>query len=181
MIRTKLIVFCCFLSLIIPASALALQVGDKLPTFIAKDLNGQTVDLNTIVGHKPVMLVIWSTYCGDCKKNLDKINEMVMKYRHKGIEFIGINIGRMDSLIKARAYVKKHKMSYPNIFDQDVELAKKYHLNKAFVLILAAKDGTVVMKLDNVPEFDETTIETLNTYNYLESKKPAADKAEAKK
>jgi len=54
-------------------------------------LPGKTVDLNTIVGNEPIMLVFWSTWCDDCKEKLPEINEMVKKYSDNGLRFIGIN------------------------------------------------------------------------------------------
>ena len=181
MIRMKIVFFCCFVALLAPISALALNVGDKLPTFVGQDLNGKTVDLNTIVGKKPIMLVFWSTWCDDCKEKLPEINEMVKKYSDNGLEFIGINIGMKDTEKKARAYVKEKKMTYPNVFDKTGKLSEKYQLNKVFALIVAAKDGTIMMRFNNIPEFGDETLEILKTYVHPEGKKSVADEGKPKK
>ena len=102
-------------------------------------------------------------------------------YNGKGLEFIGINIGKKDTEKDARTYIKTMKMTYPNVLDKTGELTKKYQVNKAFALIIAAKDGTVVMKFNNIPEFGNETLETLKTHVYPENKKPAADSAKTKK
>ena len=163
MIQKKILLFCCFLVLLMPVSTLAYQVGDPLPTFIGTDLNGKTVDLTKIVGSQPVMLIFWTSWCSDCRKKLPQVNELVMKYRHKGMVFIGINTGNSDTIVKARAYIKKYKMSYPNVFDKTGELTRKYELNKPFALVMANQEGKVVMKFNSVPKFGDETLKSLMT------------------
>ena len=160
-------------------SARGLLVGDQLPPFIATDLNGKTVDLNKIIGRKPIMLVFWSTWCVDCKEKLPKINKLVNRYSDNGLEFIGINIGIRDTEEKAREYVKEQKMTYTNVFDKTGKLKNKYRLHQVFEVIVAAKDGTVVMKYNTVPEFGNETLHTLQTHVYPNSK--AATNVEPKK
>ena len=161
----RMLLFCCLLALIVPASALSqAKMGEKLPAFSGIDLNGNPVDLNTIIGKKPIMLLFWATWCGDCKEKLFEINKLVKKYGKKDMEFIGINIGMNDTEDKARTYIKEQKMTYPNVFDKTGILSEKYQLNKAFALIVASKSGIVMMRLNNLPEFDDDSIEVLNSY-----------------
>ena len=179
MTRMKIIILCCFLVLLAPASAFAVHTGDQLPVFVGKDLNGNTVDLNTIVGNKPVMLVFWAVKSKDCKKKLPEINKLFDKYSEKGLVFIGIDVGKKDTAEQARAFVKENNMAYPNILDKDGELLEKYALNGVFALIAAAKDGTVMMRLKNIPEFDDSTLEVFKTYVGPKNRKTmASDKAE---
>jgi peroxiredoxin len=181
MIQRKLLLFCCFLVLLTPVSVLAYSVGDPMPTFVGTDLNGHPVDLTEIVGKKPVMLIFWTSWCSDCKDKLPEINELVMKYRHKGMVFIGINTGNSDTIVKARAYIKEHKMSYPNVFDKTGELTRKYELNKPFALVMANQDGKVVMKFNSVPKFGDETLKALMTKDDAESNKQAPVKTKAEK
>jgi peroxiredoxin len=168
----KILLFCCLLSLLVPVAAFSqAQIGEPLPAFSGIDLQGNPVDLNKIIGKKPIMLLFWASWCKDCKPKLKEINKLVAKYGEKDIQFIGINIGMKDSKKKARAFIKEYKMTYPNVFDKTGELSEKYQLNKAFALILASKGGTVVMRFNNVPEFGDDTIEALNSFVPMEKKK----------
>jgi len=86
-----------------------------------------------------------------------------------------------DTEKKARAYVKEKKMTYPNVFDKKGKLSEKYQLNKVFALIVAAKDGIIMMRFNNIPEFGDETLEVLKTYVHPEGKKPVADEGKLKK
>ena len=178
--RKQIIAFCCLLTLLIPMSAFSSMVGQQLPSFTGKDMNGKTVDLDKIIGNKPIMLVFWASWCSDCKEKVQAVNEFVKKYGEKDIEFIGINVGMNDTEEKARAFIKEHKMTYPNVFDKTGKLSEKYQLNKVFSLILASKKGTIMMQYNTIPEIGDETIDVLNTYVHQEHKNPLEQEIETK-
>jgi thiol-disulfide isomerase/thioredoxin len=128
-------------------------------------MSGKPVDLSKIVGKKPVALVFWTTWCSDCRWKLQEVNELVKKWKHKGLVFVGINAGMNDSEVKAREFMKKINMNYPTVFDRTGALSEKYRIKKVFCMIVAAKDGTVMMKFyDTVPEIDDNNFLVLKTY-----------------
>ncbi len=161
----RILLICCVLSLLLPGAAFSkAKVGEALPAFSGVDLKGNNIDLKQIIGTKPILLVFWSSWCGDCPEKLEEINKWYKKYGQYDMEFIGINVGMKDSEEKAQAFIKEHKMLYPNIFDKTGELSEKYQLNKVFALIMASKSGVVVMRMNNVPEFGDESIEILNEF-----------------
>jgi peroxiredoxin len=180
MLKKKIIVFCCLLFLVVPLSAHANLIGQKLPAFTATAMNGQKIDLGAITGKKPVILVFWATWCRDCEKKLKTVNELYARYG-KDIEFIGINVGRNNSEEKAREFIEKHKIPYPNIFDKTGDLTKQYKLNRIFSMIVATKEGTVVIQYNDVPEMGDETIEMLNTYVHKKVEMPPEFKEEMAK
>lgn len=161
----RFFIMCLVISFFVPGFACAVEIGDKLPLFKAVDMSGKPVDLGKIVGKKPVALVFWTTWCSDCKWKLQEVNELVKKWRHKGLVFIGINAGMNDSEVKAREFMKKMNMDYPTVFDKTGALSEKYRIKKVFCMIVAAKDGTVMMKYyDTVPVIDDNNFLVLKTY-----------------
>ncbi len=175
MIR-KVLFISCFLVLFASASSFsAIRVGEQLPVFSGTDLDGQPIDLNNYVGEKPMMMVFWTSWCDDCPEKLAAINDMVRKYGKDEIQFVGINVGMNDTEKDAKDFIKKNKMTYPNVFDKTGELSEKYQLNKVFALILVSKDGTMMMRLNNIPDMDASVLEMLNSYNSPYSRKGAGD------
>ena len=161
----KMLFFCCFFVLFSTLSAVAnVHVGQKIPVFNLKDLDNKLVDLGSVVGNKPIVLVFWATWANDCAPKLAEINAYYSKYGKDDIKFVGINIGMNDTEKKARAYVQKNEMMYPNVFDKTGELSQKYQLNKVFSIIVVSKDGTMMMRLNNVPMIDDSVLEMLNSY-----------------
>ena len=174
MIR-KVLFICCFLVLFASTSFSAIRVGEQLPVFTGTDLNGQPLDLKQYVGEKPMMMVFWTSWCGDCPEKLAAINELVRRYGKEDIQFVGVNVGMNDTVEDAKAFIKENKMTYPNVFDKTGELSEKYQLNKVFALILVSKDGTMMMRLNNIPDMDSSVLEMLNSYNSPYSRKGAGD------
>jgi len=166
------------IAMLIPASSWAIKVGDKLPAFKGVDMKGHPVDLTKVIGKKPVALVFWTTWCPDSRRKLLKVNELVKKWRHKGLVFVGINAGMNDSEKKAAALIKELKIDYPTVFDKTGALSEKYTIKKLYCMIVAAKDGTVMMVYyDTVPVIDDNNFLVLKTYKG-HHKKQAAEEPE---
>jgi len=143
------------LLLLLPVSAMALNQGESLIPFTAQDMDGGSIDLASVIGQKPVMLVFWASWCPNCKSEVPKIKALVDKYGEKGMTFIGINVGHNDSVAKARRFMKKTGMTYPVIFDQKGDISRKYAIQGVPTVLVADKKGTVVFKNYGVPKITD--------------------------
>ncbi len=155
------VLICCVLTLALPVAVLATDVGDQLPAFTGEDMDGKPVDLGAVIGKKPVMLVFWASWCSNCKTEISEINELVGKYQKQGMEFISINVGMNDTEEKARQYIKDYKITYPVVFDKTGALSEKYQIPQVLTVLVARKDGKVVMKFLNAPEIDDVNFRGL--------------------
>jgi len=148
------------LVILLPPIALpAGSSGEKLVPFTAEDMNGTTINMNGIIGKKPVLLVFWASWCPVCKIEAAKINDLKKTYGQKGLEFIGINVGKNDSVARARAFMKKTGMDYPVIYDNKSKISAQYTIIAVPTIIVADKTGTVVFHGYSVP--DESVIKNL--------------------
>ncbi len=150
------------LLLLLPVSALALNQGDSLIPFSGQDMDGKTVDLATVIGKKPVMLIFWASWCPNCKSEVPKVNELVKKYQTQGMEFIGINVGFNDSEGKARRFMEKNGVSYPIIFDKKGDIPRQYGVQGVPTILVADKNGLIMFKNYSVPEITDELFKQLN-------------------
>jgi len=99
-------------------TATFLKVEDRnlAPELIALDFNGKEIDLKNYK-NKVVVLNVWGSWCGPCRKEAKKLQELYVKNKDSGVEFIGINI--RDSKVSAEKFVTNFGITYPNIFDRD--------------------------------------------------------------
>ena len=160
--RTHHILLTLALILLLPISALALNQDDRLLPFTAKDMDGKTIDLATVIGTKPVMLIFWASWCPNCKTEVPKVNELVKKYQEKGMEFIGINVGHNDSERKARRFMDTTGMTYPVIFDNKGKISRQYGIQGVPTILVADKKGVIVFKNYGVPEISDDKFQQLN-------------------
>lgn len=132
--------------------ARAAEPGEALPLFSAQSLEGQPVELNKIVGKKPVLLVFWASWCPSCKAEVPKLNRLYEKLGPKGMVFLGINIGANDSPERARAFIQKTGMKYPVVFDQNSAITRTYRVLGVPTLVVADKGGRIVFQGHQVPD-----------------------------
>jgi thiol-disulfide isomerase/thioredoxin len=147
--------------ILLPCSLLAAQEGQRLIPFKGYDLNGQPFDLQQSIGSKPVMLIFWASWCPSCKTEVPKINQLAEKFRSRGMEFIGVNVGYNDSVERAQAFVKKTGMSYPVFFDSKGAVTEQYGLQGVPTVIIADKNGVIRFRNFAAPDVTEATFAQL--------------------
>lgn len=160
--RIHHILLAIILALLLPASALALNQGNALQPFSARDMDGKTIDLAAVIGNKPIMLIFWASWCPNCKTEVPKVNALVKKFQSKGMVFIGINVGHNDSEKKARRFMDKTNMNYPVIFDKKGKITRQYGIRGVPTILVSDKNGTVVFKNYGVPEITDEMFEQLS-------------------
>ena len=143
------------LLLVLPQSVFALDQGERLIPFAAKDMKGNTVDLSAVIGKQPVMLVFWASWCPNCRSEVPKVNTLKEKYEKQGMTFLAVNVGHNDSKARARKFMEKYGMKYPVIFDERSEISTKYRIRGVPTVLVANRKGIVVFKNFGVPEITE--------------------------
>lgn len=147
--------------LFVPCLVSAVQQGEQLVPFKGTDLDGKPIDLAQIVGHKPIMLVFWASWCPSCKTEVPKINQLAEKYRSRGMEFIAVNVGYNDSVERAQAFARKTGMTYPAIFDGSGKITERYKLQGVPTIIIADKKGVIRFRNFATPDISEANFNLL--------------------
>ncbi len=148
--------------LFLPLTASAVEVGDTIPSFSGTDLDGNPLDLATIIGKQPLMLVFWASWCPNCKSEVPKVNVLQEKYAPQGMAFIGVNVGFNDSVERARSFMKSTKMTHPVLFDKKGAISYLYKVQGVPTIIVADKRGRVAFKNFGVPEISDEDFKYLN-------------------
>ena len=84
---------------------ITLECVDGSPGAIIESLRG------------PMILNVWGSWCSPCRKEATELEELYLKNKDSGVQFIGINI--RDSKVSAEKFVTNYEITYPNIFDRD--------------------------------------------------------------
>ncbi len=154
--------FVLFFFLFLPMSAGAVNIGDMLLPFAGTDMQGKPVDLTTVIGKQPVMLVFWASWCPNCKVEVPKINKLYEKYSPQGMTFLGINVGFNDTVGRAAAFVELTKTAYPVFFDNKSVVTKKYKIQGVPTILMADKSGRVVFRNFIAPEISDQDFKELS-------------------
>ncbi len=152
------------LALLFHAQAAVAGTGQQLIPFKGNDLKtGEPVDLARYIGEEPVLLVFWASWCPTCKHEVPKLNDLQARYHNNGLRIIGINVGMNDSRARAKKWIDKQKVTYPNIFDTKNTISRKYQVRGVPTVVIADKNGTIRFKNFGVPGIDDNAISQLNT------------------
>jgi len=119
------------------------QAGTPAPVVSINDLDGRPVDLGDFVGHEPVFLLFWATWCEQCQALVPKVRDAARAYGGR-MKFFGINVTVGETPAKVRAYLAEHDPPYRVLYDTEGASQRAYGvLATAFVVIIDRR-GTIV-------------------------------------
>lgn len=102
------------------------KTSESAPDFVAKNLKGQDVKLSDFNG-KVVLLNFWATWCGACMEEMNSMQNLYSNLQADGVEVLAVSIDRWNE-DRIQEYVKKNKLTFPVLLDQDQKVRKKYHV-----------------------------------------------------
>lgn len=98
-------------------------VGDKVPPFVALDIDGNPLDLDNLEGHY-FLLDFWASWCKPCLKNIPKLKTLQKTYSGKEFAIIGISIDRKEEAWKKS--IEKEKLEgWPHYINNPPNLKDK--------------------------------------------------------
>lgn len=117
-------------------------VGTLAPRLKLKTVDGRTVDLGRLYGHKAVYLKFWATWCVPCRQQMPHLEHT---YRTAGsdLEVIAVNTGFNDSLDRIRDYRRKLNLTVPMAMD-DGRLAAALNLRVTPQHVVIGRDGRIL-------------------------------------
>ena len=149
--------------------------GKILPDFKGKTVKSLPFTSKSLKDHV-VLINFWFEKCPPCIKEMPILNQLVAKYREKGIRFIAITD---DPVLNARKFQLKSGYQYEVVCLTPAEISK-LNINHGFPTnVLVGKDGKVIYATANFSLDDESPEVKAKTILFEEKFK--AEIAKAKK
>lgn len=134
---------------------MALQVGDKIPNFLAKDSNGNDFDSTAIVGIKPVVFYFYpKDNTPGCTAQACSFRDQYEDFKDLGAEVIGIS---SDSVASHEKFAKRYKLPFLLLSDDDKKLRKLFGVKTNLfgllpgrVTYVADQSGTIQLIFDSL-------------------------------
>ena len=127
------------------SQALAAGKHPTAPVFDLKRLDGHgRLDLASVRGKKPIVLDFWASWCVPCIHESKRL-EAALKHYGDRIAFIGVDT--KDFSADARAWRRKHGITYPSVHDGSGRVLAKYGGLPIPKIFFVARDGKVVGEL----------------------------------
>lgn len=103
---------------LLPVSARAQIVTDTavVPDIRVATLDGDSVDVHSLLAPKLTLMVIWATWCAPCIVEMPVLKEFDEKWRPRGVHIV--SIFRDDTAVaKARWIVEQQQLPYPVLME----------------------------------------------------------------
>jgi peroxiredoxin len=116
-------------------------IGTLGPALAVKTLDGDTIDLATLYGTKPVYLKFWATWCIPCRKQMPGF-EHIYETLGDRMQVIAVDAGLSDDEASVRAFREQYGLRMPVVVD-DGRLAAALDLQVTPQHVLIGRDGRI--------------------------------------
>jgi quercetin dioxygenase-like cupin family protein/peroxiredoxin len=117
-------------------------IGSPAPAVMLTSIDGKSIDLAKLYGHKPVYLKFWATWCVPCREQMPGFEH---DYETLGdrIAFIAVNAGFTDTEAAVRQVQRESGLRMPIVID-DGRLAADLNLRVTPQHIVIGRDGRIL-------------------------------------
>jgi peroxiredoxin Q/BCP len=134
---------------------MALQLGDKIPNFSAKDNNGSDFDSDSIIGKKPVVIYFYpKDNTPGCTAQACSFRDQYEDFKDLGAEVIGIS---SDSIISHEKFIQKYQLPFILLSDSDKRIRNLFGVKPDLfgllpgrVTYVADKNGIIQLVFDSI-------------------------------
>jgi cytochrome c biogenesis protein CcmG, thiol:disulfide interchange protein DsbE len=106
------------------AAAVAAGKQPAAPDFALQRVGAAgTLKLSSLRG-RVVVLNFWASWCRACKDEARTVERSAERWRGRGVEFVGID--SQDFTGDARAFMRRHRLSYPSVHDGSGSMMTRY-------------------------------------------------------
>lgn len=132
--------------------------GKAMPPFSVTGWMNGTVTAADIKG-KVVVVDLYTTWCGPCKAAIPHNNEMLKKYKDKGLVIIGVCTSDRGQE-NMGAVVKAYNIQYPTARDAGLKSEKAWHVSYYPTYAVIDRKG-ILRSIGLQPEYVEQVVTKL--------------------
>ena len=128
--------------LLLLAAPMAAAVVDNGPAanFTLKSASGENIRLSEYRG-QVVLLNFWASWCGPCRQEMPKLDELHQKYASLGFTVFGVNVEQDRA--SADKVLRDIPVSFPVLFDDRNQVSELYDVDAMPVTVLVDRNGEI--------------------------------------
>lgn len=130
------------------------KIGAPVPDFTLKSFEGETYTLSELRG-KVVLINFWASWCKPCEQEATDL-EMAWRYYQPRGDVVFLGVDWTDTEPKAKAYLEKFEISYPNGPDLGTRISQAYRTTGVPETFIVDQNGNLAyFKLSPFLSLDE--------------------------
>jgi peroxiredoxin len=128
--------------LLVLATPLSYSAVDSGPAtnFTLKSSTGENIRLSEYRG-QVVLLNFWASWCGPCRQEMPKLDDLHQKYESLGFTVFGVNVEQDRKM--ADKILKDIPVTFPVLFDDENGVSDQYDVDAMPLTLLIDRDGEI--------------------------------------
>jgi peroxiredoxin len=126
--------------------------GPSAPDFALASTAGSNYRLSEYRG-EVVALVFWASWCGDCRRELERFERLRRTYGSVGLVVLGVNLDQEPD--RAAALAGAAGIGYPVLIDAGKDVSRSYRADDLPLIVLIDRNGAVRARHTALDEQDE--------------------------
>jgi peroxiredoxin len=132
--------------------AVAASEGTAAPDFALNSTVGTNYRLSEHRG-EVVALVFWASWCGDCRRELERFERLRRTYGSAGLVVLGVNLDQEPTVASALAGAAG--IGFPVLLDSGKDVSKTYRADDLPLIVLIDRHGAIRARHDALDEREE--------------------------
>ncbi len=157
-------------AMLLAASSLAFSpdalgaVGTRAPEFTLPAAPGGPsrgrFRLADHIGHRPIVMLFWATYCQPCQVELPVYQALFARYGAGQLMVVGISMDNPDSLSEVGPTARSLGLTYPVVTDLETQVVAMYNPRRSAPFsVWIDRTGTIVREREGFALSERATIE----------------------
>lgn len=121
---------------------MAIQVGDRCPSFSLQDQNGDIVSTDSLIGEKILVIYFYpKDYSGGCTAEACSFRDAYEEFKDAGCEVLGIS---SDSVESHKGFAEKNRLTFKLLADTKKEVRNAFGVPRAVLGLIAGRVTYIV-------------------------------------
>jgi cytochrome c biogenesis protein CcmG/thiol:disulfide interchange protein DsbE len=126
--------------------------GPSAPDFALASTSGSNYRLSEYRG-EVVALVFWASWCGDCRRELERFEKLRRTYGNVGLVVLGVNLDVEPE--RASALADAAGIGFPVLLDSAKDVSKTYRADDLPLIVLIDRQGEIRARHQALDEREE--------------------------
>ncbi len=128
------------------------------PDFKLPDIDGNTVELDSLLQSGPVFMTFWALWCTMCIKELNSLEPFHPEFDSLGIHFLAISEDKARALPQVKPFVKGQKWEYRILLDPENFMRNLFNVQAMPTAFIISKEKKIVFTHQGYKPGDEEII-----------------------
>jgi peroxiredoxin len=133
--------------------AAAAAEGTSAPDFALTSIKGSNYRLSEYRG-EVVALVFWASWCGDCRRELERFERLRRTYGSVGLTVLGVSLDAEPE--RAASLAGAAGIGFPVLLDAGKDVSRSYRAEDLPLIVLIDRHGTIRARHQALDDRDES-------------------------